>query len=305
MTVRQNRRENSNMTGAPPSLDVRRMGDLVSKVGSAAFGPEYFRLFNEMLSIEHCTVFAFRDGARPAALVTECTSADNGCARRLADEYVTGAFVHDPNIRREVGQSSPVIYTLKARDVRDPDYRSRFYDEPALSHELVLLANLEGTLFYSSFYRSGVDRAFRRDDLDAVQSLSYFAMRALKRHVELEAVTPDRDTGPAPDWEARFDSRQNAFHHLRAILLAEPKKLSPREADVCASIVLGYSTPAIGLNLGISPHTVATHRKRAYSKLGISSQNELFWKYFRKKSVHDDIAAAPQHHRFAPPRRAG
>jgi DNA-binding CsgD family transcriptional regulator len=304
MTVRQICRENSNMMGAPPSLDVRRMGDLVSKVGSPTFGPEYFRLFDEMLSIEHCTVFAFRNGVRPAALVTECTSADDGCARRLADEYVTGAFVHDPNLRREVGPSSPLIYTLRARDVRDPDYRSRFYDEPALSHELVLLGNLDGTLFYSSFYRGSADRAFGRDDLEAVQSLSYFAMRALKRHVELQAATPVRD-GPAPDWEARFDSRHDAFHHLRALLLAEPKKLSPREADVCASIVLGYSTPAIGLNLGISPHTVATHRKRAYSKLGISSQNELFWKYFRKKPDRDDMPVAPGLRRPTPPQRAG
>lgn len=295
------------MMGAPPSLDVNRMGDLVSKVGSAAFGPEYFRLFDQMLSIEHCTVFAFRNGAPPSALVTECTSADDGCARRLADEYVTGAFVNDPNIRREVGQSSPLIYTLRARDVRDPDYRSRFYDEPALSHELVLLGNLDGTLFYSSFYRSGADRDFGQGDLDAVQFLSYFAMSALKRHVELRTAPPGRDAGQPPDWEARFESRRDAFHHLRAILLAEPKKLSPREADVCVSIVLGYSTPAIGLNLGISPHTVATHRKRAYSKLGISSQNELFWKYFRKKpaGARDDMLGVPGLRHLTPSQRIG
>ncbi len=268
------------------------MGDLVSKIGSTGFGPEYFRLFNDALAIEHCTVFAFRDGARPAALVTECTSEDNLSVRQLAHEYVTGEFVNDPNIRREVQPSTPVIYTLRAEDVRDSSYRHHFYDEPALSHELVLLGNLNGTLYYSSFYRCGVEREFRRDDLDTVQMLSYFALRALHRHLELQASSLDcsaASMAPTPESDAQFGQRREAFQHLREILLAEPKKLSPREADVCAAIVLGYSTLAISLNLGISLNTVATHRKRAYGKLGISSQNELFWQYFKNVAKFGDI----------------
>jgi len=276
-----------------PPLNVCRMGDLVSKIGSAAFGSEYFRLFNDALAIEHCTVFAFRDGAQPAALVTECTSTeDNRSVRRLAHEYVTGAFVNDPNIRRDVEPSTPVVYTLRAQDVCDSDYRHHFYDEPALSHELVLLGNLNGTLFYSSFYRSGIEREFHRDDLDTVQLLSYFAIRALQRHVELQNIELDCSAGSmalTPGSDAQFGQRREAFQHLREILLAEPKKLSPREADVCSAIVLGYSTVAISLNLGISLNTVATHRKRAYGKLGISSQNELFWQYFKNVAKFGDI----------------
>lgn len=56
---------------------------------------------------------------------------------------------------------------------------------------------------------------------------------------------------------------------------------SGREAEVCAHIVLGYSTLAFGLRLGVSLNTVATHRRRAYLKLGVCSQNELFERYFR------------------------
>jgi len=63
-------------------------------------------------------------------------------------------------------------------------------------------------------------------------------------------------------------------------MLKLPCGLTQREADVCAAIALGYTTVGIGLNLGISVNTVATHRKRAYAKLGISCQNELFARYF-------------------------
>lgn len=45
--------------------------------------------------------------------------------------------------------------------------------------------------------------------------------------------------------------------------------------------MLGYSTLAFGLRLGVSLNTVATHRRRAYLKLGVCSQNELFERYFR------------------------
>jgi DNA-binding CsgD family transcriptional regulator len=268
------------------------MGDLVSKIGSLAFGSEYFRLFNEALAIEHCTVFAFRDGARPAALVTECTSGDNVGVRRLAHEYVAGAFASDPNIRRDGEPSTPVVYTVRAQDILDSDYRHHFYDEPALSHELVLLGNLNGTLYYSSFYRSSREREFQPDDLANVQLLSYFALRALQRHLELQTSAFDPCPEPmalTPGNDAQFGQRREAFEHLRGILLAEPKKLSPREADVCAAIVLGYSTLAISLNLGISLNTVATHRKRAYSKLRISCQNELFWQYFKNVSKFGDL----------------
>ncbi|WP_189622426.1 helix-turn-helix transcriptional regulator [Novosphingobium colocasiae] len=74
--------------------------------------------------------------------------------------------------------------------------------------------------------------------------------------------------------------RQRTLEYLREVLMEGPGKLSHREAEICAGIIMGYSTEAIGLNCMISVNTVATHRKRAYAKLGISSQNELFLRYF-------------------------
>jgi DNA-binding CsgD family transcriptional regulator len=40
--------------------------------------------------------------------------------------------------------------------------------------------------------------------------------------------------------------------------------------------VLGHGAEATGPLLGIATQTVASHRKRAYAKLGIGSQAELF-----------------------------
>jgi DNA-binding CsgD family transcriptional regulator len=52
--------------------------------------------------------------------------------------------------------------------------------------------------------------------------------------------------------------------------------LTPREQEVCRHILSGFSSEAISQGLGISLHSTLTYRKRAYERLGISSQNELF-----------------------------
>jgi DNA-binding CsgD family transcriptional regulator len=52
--------------------------------------------------------------------------------------------------------------------------------------------------------------------------------------------------------------------------------LSAREAQVCARILCGLSSEAIAEDLGVRVPTVKTFRKRAYEKLSINSQRQLF-----------------------------
>jgi len=53
-------------------------------------------------------------------------------------------------------------------------------------------------------------------------------------------------------------------------------QLTPREREVCERILLGYTSVGIGLDLNIAQSSVVTYRRRAYEKLVISTQNELF-----------------------------
>ncbi len=58
--------------------------------------------------------------------------------------------------------------------------------------------------------------------------------------------------------------------------------LSAREAAVCTRIVAGCSTEAIGIDLGVSRHSVISYRRRAFEKLGIATQRELFTLVLRR-----------------------
>ena len=48
-------------------------------------------------------------------------------------------------------------------------------------------------------------------------------------------------------------------------------QLTPREADVVRLIARGYTYAEAAHRLGISPHTVGSHIKKAYRKLGVHS----------------------------------
>lgn len=256
------------------------MGDLVSSMGDRSFASTYCNLFHSLLDIEECTVFSFRDSTNPMALLIEGRCEDRTAkAREIAADYVSGGYRSDPNIIDSKGELS--VYATGIDRIMDRDYRARFYERPAVTHELVMLAQSGADLYYASFYRTGNAQSFDAKDVAMLGSLSGFIVKSLHKHNELagspEIVEECSALARAPTCEPRAET----LSHLRTVLLNSPGKLSPREAEVCAGIVLGYSTLAISLNCKITPNTVATHRKRAYAKLGISSQNELFTRYFR------------------------
>jgi DNA-binding CsgD family transcriptional regulator len=53
-------------------------------------------------------------------------------------------------------------------------------------------------------------------------------------------------------------------------------RLTERERQVCAHALSGVTVAGIASMLGVKESTVATLRRRAYTKLGISNLNSLF-----------------------------
>jgi len=61
--------------------------------------------------------------------------------------------------------------------------------------------------------------------------------------------------------------------------------LSPREAEIVQMILKGHSSLSISLILDIAVPTVKSHRRNAYSKLGISTQQQLFHAYLESHAT--------------------
>lgn len=54
-------------------------------------------------------------------------------------------------------------------------------------------------------------------------------------------------------------------------LVTEPTCLTAREAEVLRLIARGRTYAQIGDDLGVSPHTVTSHIRNTYRKLGVRS----------------------------------
>lgn len=263
---------------------MNEMANLVGGIGGSQFSRDFFSFCRDQLSVDQCTVFSFDHQGNPQCLVAEALHSQAGkLTRTLAQEYTEGAFRRDPNIT--LGQAAltaeqpMLVRCVSPAHIDDRDYRRRFYHDALVHQELALVSHTDERVLYCSFYRSDEQRDFVPQDTLRLQYLSGFLTQALSKHTQMLELGR-RANVPETKPVLSLERREKMYEDLRSTLLKAAGGLTQREAQICASIALGYTTLGIGLNLGISVNTVATHRKRAYAKLGISCQNELFARYY-------------------------
>jgi DNA-binding CsgD family transcriptional regulator len=98
---------------------------------------------------------------------------------------------------------------------------------------------------------------FQPGELERVESLAHLFAHAAKSHY---ALNGQHQQGSAAAMLAR----------VRRVCPA----LTPRELDVLRGTLEGAAE--IAVQMGVKPASVVTYQKRAYARLGISSQRQLF-----------------------------
>ena len=263
------------------SAAIDQAAQLVSDIGNSDFAGLYAAACQKIFDNDQCTVFRFSDQSAPVCLIADARIEETRqITRLLADEYATSAYRRDPTLRRARqsvnGSGKTHIQSVAASDIRDDVYRARFYEEGLVRQKIAIVSYVRGQILYSSFYRNPDQRDFSQSDLDALGEVGPLLCRILAKH--FEDTQEAQDIAPHPQ-KLTQAFRERLQEKVKLALLSERHGLTPREAEICAAIALGYTNEAIGLLYSISSNTVATHRKRAYSKLNISSQSELFARY--------------------------
>lgn len=262
-------------------INAEALGRLVANIGRPGFDAAFFEFARQVLDISSCSAFVFEESRKPCPIILEgLGSEQRSRTRMLGSAYVHDGFRHDPQVLGLFEIADIDIRIVNPCDIGDTAFRGHYYEEPRIGSEIAVLARYRGKHYNIGFYRGTGKAPFDRTIIAQTEFLARVALPALHRHMELHLADPERaDEIDIPS--ARTKPIEQTQDHLTAVLMAEGNGLSPREAQVCAAIILGYRTLAISLNLGISENTICTHRKRAYAKLGISSQNELFSRYFK------------------------
>ena len=239
--------------------------DIIPAIGRDDFGRVTFDLFRQKMDVHHLTIVRYLEG-RPVKLFALESAIDQRGFLSAVDYYMDSAYVNDP-FREEFHYSSHrelITLSVDAEHVTDRRMRERLYYSRGIAAKDSLVIRRPKDVLTLTVYR-GVSPT--SGHLPLIGRWRGILAAAIERHVSIME-------------ESLGDKVANITELLEAVPAAAP--LSPQEIAVCGLIVTGHSTESIALNLGISPHSVVTYRRRAYAKLMLSSQNELFMLLLRQ-----------------------
>lgn len=258
---------------------LQQVTPIVDAIGKDGFCDSLSKFCEESVNAAEVALFYFPANDNPRCLSTDVT------VHEAVVDYIGGAYRKDANFKRLSsrlrGQNEFAIGSLHMKQISDPGYSNQFYKRTGVEKKLSVVARIDNGLVYGNFYRRPDQPDFYKQDILRLQALWYFCLSCIRQHVRFASVS-------VPD----FTDRQDRLAIVRKFLHVEG--LSRREADVASRIVLGYSTTAIALDLEIAENTVSTLRRRAYEKLGICSQNQLFEICFRR--INDVLRGIPDEH---------
>ena len=249
---------------------IAQLTDLLKVSGSSAFQQALFEFLNAVVPVDHCVVFTYSDGTGPGHLFTH-SKMEADQARQLADDYVKRFHGEDPHYERVksgAGEEEALIHLDLAEDY-DPAYRNHFFDRSQLVDKASTIGAVEQGSVYCNFYRMSGSGRYSPDDWALLQRMLPLVTAVISIHFRLSGANEDADAS-----QNKRDS--SLVHSIISGGTNEFAVLTPRERQVCERILLGYTSVGIGLDLDIAPSSVVTYRRRAYTKLGIATQNELF-----------------------------
>jgi len=235
---------------------TRYLADLISSLGTLRFENSFMMLARELCNCEHVTIFS-RSNTSPPQVLLAANNGPSQIAHDVAKKYIAHYWQLDPVLRVANTNDARMLVELQNLEIDDSDYRHDCYMSVGLDRRLSLLQRVANeTVQINAYSKRGINRP-TRGMLEIASNLEALFALVLKHR---DLASPD-----SASFADTFRRR------LRAACPALPE----RELEVCVSIAKGLSSEAMAIEWGISVNTVLTYRKRAYTRLNITSHNEL------------------------------
>jgi DNA-binding CsgD family transcriptional regulator len=235
------------------------LGRLIEVVGTPRFEDEIFATARSAFNCEHLSALSISDATSPRILMS-ATNGPQAIPHDIAEKYLIRYWDLDPANRTPPSVARNQSFGLRIvadEDITDARYRHECYTAYRLIERISIVRRNEAGHYRLNFYAGG--QRFADSDVDHMMSSADLLLALLVKHDATGFETTEERAS------ASFRSR------LRLI----SPKMPQRETEVCTAIMLGMTSEAIALKLGIRVNTVLTYRKRAYGRLNISCQNEL------------------------------
>jgi DNA-binding CsgD family transcriptional regulator len=238
---------------------------MILSIGKKDFNRQFFNLMRREFDVTQAIVF--RKTASVAAVETvlaendACTSTCSDLALRYINRY----WRRDPNAELLCASTERTLQ-LKVLDhaaLHGTEYWYNLFERPSLVDKMSIISCLKDYSIYVNLYRSCSRGPFDSSDRERLVWAQATIATAVERHFSLFEQTADC-------------SEEMLTKAFLSSSLVKGARLSLREAQVCARIVLGASAEDIAEEFKLSFHSVATYRKRAFAKLEITTHKQLF-----------------------------
>ncbi|MCP5072611.1 MAG: helix-turn-helix transcriptional regulator [Rhodobacteraceae bacterium] len=249
------------------SLDetsLKLVGEAIGLVGTASFPAALAEICELASGFETAFVCAFFQDHAPVAIFDDLDTAEGNA---VLGPYLKWAYLLDPLhdlTRNSQGDCVAMLSDFAPDDFRQSDYFKRFYLATGLKDECgVILRCSDGAAIVLSLGNRH-EGGGRVGAAGRLQLLLPVLGALVRRHWP----------GLSPD--TAFGIGRIGGHVESAFALFGTSCLSIRESEVARLIAKGHSNKSIARLLGNSPETVKVHRKRIYTKLGVTSQGGFF-----------------------------
>lgn len=239
-------------------------------IGSPAFESCLLKLLNKVTPVDHCVVFTFGESGAGHLFTHGRMQVEE--AQQLANDYVRNFHEQDPNFAQVSGATEgceDCLIPLAPGADDHAAYQNHFFDRHDLIDKASTIGKVEQGSVYCNFYRMGRSGSYSEKDWQLLESILPLITTLISTHYRILQLSPS-------DKQGQFRNARSLVHNIISKNVSPFSQLTPREREVCERILLGYTSVGIGLDLNIAQSSVVTYRRRAYEKLDISTQNELF-----------------------------
>lgn len=252
------------------NLLLQGLTNVSAQIGSHQFASILFSFLNQHLQIDHFVVFTYSTQQGAGHLFTESIMPTDE-AEGLARDYVGEFHMRDPlfaHADKTEMQNRTIHPSFK--EEYDSEYRDHFFIQHDLVDKISITRQVDEGYIYCNFYRMGDSGKFSKEEKELFDELLPLISNLIVCHFRIvELKGPGEKNEEAP-------TARSLVHSVISRNVAPFDKLTERESEVCERILVGFTSTGISLDLNIAESSVNTYRRRAYEKLGIATQNELF-----------------------------
>jgi len=242
-------------------FEAKAFAPVISEIEGPRFAQSLLdAIWQSVAQIDHCSIFQFDPSERVHHIATASIISLEGGVRS-SERYADGLYAYDPMravLRESSGNECIRVYQLKPQQIRDHCYRRHFAELQTVDR-VSMLTRSNRSWYSLNLYRSKASGSFAESELAELQDAAPLLAALAKKHTQMRTM-----------------ERKLIANKIEEYLQTVLQPLSRQERSVCKLMLLGHKSKAIAEQLGLRHNTVLTYRKRAYAKLNVSSQRELF-----------------------------